>query len=57
MQADEAPGQRDPEEAMIEVLRVGVPRLRELMRGGDMLLHSIVASHVALDRLRDMELL
>ena len=52
-QADEAPGQRDAEE-FIEVYRVSVAQLREMLSSTDMLLPSMTASFLALERLQQM---
>jgi len=52
-QADVAPGKRDAEE-FIEVHRVGVAQLRELLTSADMLLPSMTTSFLALDRLQTM---
>lgn len=52
-QVDVAPGKRDAEE-FIEVHRVGVARLRELLTSADMLLPSMTTSFLALDRLQTM---
>ncbi|KAI3436829.1 hypothetical protein D9Q98_006239 [Chlorella vulgaris] len=51
---DEQPGQRDKEE-LIEVCRVGLPELRELMMGGEMLLPSITTCYMALERIRELQ--
>lgn len=54
-QADSAPGARDLEE-FIEVHRMGLPELRRIMVGGDMLLPSVATCFLALDRLRELGL-
>ena len=55
-QADGAPGARDLEE-FIEVHLVGLPELRALMTGGDMLLPSVATCFLALERLRCLGLI
>lgn len=55
-QADGTPGARDLEE-VIEVHRVGLPELRALMTGGDMLLPSVATCFLALDHLRCLGLI
>lgn len=51
---DEQPGARDKEE-FIEVLRVGIPKLRELMRSGSMMLPSVSTCWWALEWLAERE--
>lgn len=50
------PGARDPEE-FIEVHRIGIAQLRQLMVSGDMLLPSVSTCFMALDHLAGMQLL
>ena len=45
------PPARDPEEFSIEVERVGIDRLRELMYDGSMMLPSIITAQMALNAL------
>ena len=50
---DPHPGARDAEED-IQVLRVSVSELKRMIRGGgDMMLHSIATSYMALDVLKE----
>ena len=56
MQADEAPGSRDAEE-FIEVHRVSIDQLRQLVSSGNMLLPSMATCFLALERLQAMNLL
>ena len=53
------PGERDAEEQLgtMEVLRVSVPELRAIILRGRMLLPSVQASFMALERLRERGLL
>lgn len=55
-QADEEPGPRDTEE-YIEVYRVGIPELKEIVKSGDMTLPSMTTCFLALDRLAELEML
>lgn len=52
-QEDEQPGIRDAEE-FIEIHRVTVEQLRNIMVSGDMMLPSVTTCYLALDRLRDL---
>ncbi|GAB4819899.1 hypothetical protein N2152v2_006945 [Parachlorella kessleri] len=52
-QPDAEPAPRDYEE-FIEVLRVGIPELRRLMRSGDMMLPSVATCFWALDELAQL---
>ena len=52
-QADAAPGSRDAEE-FIEVHRVSVPQLRQLLAHADVLLPTMTTCYMALDRLAQM---
>eukprot|EP00884_Botryococcus_braunii_P018785 jgi/Botrbrau1/5590/Bobra.97_2s0018.1 len=54
-QEDKEPGARDEAEFM-EIHRVGLEALRELMQSGDMQLPSLATCYLALDRLRDLRL-
>ncbi|CAL8469918.1 g9460 [Coccomyxa elongata] len=51
--ADETPGQRDAEE-FIEVHRVSVAQLRDMVTSTDMLLPTMTTSYMALERLKQM---
>ena len=51
LQADETPGQRDAEE-FIEVHRVSVAQLRDMLITTDMLLPTMTTSYMALERLK-----
>ena len=53
IQADETPGQRDAEE-FIEVHRVSVEQLRDMLTSTDMLLPTMATSYMALERLKQM---
>lgn len=53
---DLAPQPQDPEE-IIESLNVDIPTLKEIMYGGNMMLPSIVTCNMALDYLREHQLL
>jgi hypothetical protein len=52
--ADEAPGARDQEE-FIRIMRVTVPELRAIMRGGNMMLPSVTTCWWALEFLAARE--
>ena len=53
MQADADPGDRDAEE-FIEVHRVSVPQLRQLLAHADVLLPTMTTCYMALDRLAQL---
>jgi hypothetical protein len=55
-QPDQDPGARDVEE-FIEVHRVSVQQLRDMLTATDMLLPSMTTSFLALDRLQQLRLL
>jgi hypothetical protein len=54
---DAAPGERDAEEASIEVLRVPLSQFRKLLSSGEMLLPSVATGYMALERLQEEGLL
>ena len=53
VQKDESPGQRDAEE-FIEVHRVDVAELKQMLTASDMLLPSMTTSFLAFDRLQSL---
>lgn len=54
--ADPTPGTRDPEEIGVQVLRMSIPELMEVIYKGQMLLPSVTTSFMAIEELRRRKL-